>query len=76
MPPAASRRAAWYKVVAPSLELLEPSAVIALGKKAGSVVKPLLSDETPYYCVPRSIGDSYITDDAKVVLADIKRDFQ
>ncbi len=67
MPPAAARWLAWQLIVNPTLDLLQPRSIIALGKKAGSVVEPLLPAGTQYYCVPRTIGDSYVSDDAKRV---------
>lgn len=65
MPPVASRRTSWNQIVEPTLELLKPRAIITLGKKAGSIVNALMEDELPTYCVPRTIGDSYISEDAE-----------
>jgi hypothetical protein len=67
MPPAAARKIAWELIIDPSISLLRPHAIIALGKKAGSVVENLLPCDIRYYCVPRTIGDSWISDDAKKV---------
>jgi hypothetical protein len=67
MPPVAARRASWEKIIEPTLNLLAPKAIITLGKKAGSVVDALMQGDVPVYCVPRTIGDSYISEQAKVV---------
>lgn len=74
-PPVLARKTSWSSIVAPTLVLLRPRAIIALGKKAGAVVKPLLTESVNYYCVPRTIGDSYISGEAKLVLKKISQDF-
>jgi len=66
-PRVAARRASWNQVVEPTLALLEPRAIISLGKKAGSVIDELMEGEVLTYCVTRTIGDSYISEDAKTV---------
>ena len=63
------------RIVAPTIELLDPKALVSLGKKAGSVVDSLCRDDRKRYCVPRTIGDTYISDGAKVVLGEISRVF-
>lgn len=73
-PPASARRVGWERIVAPTIELLDPKALISLGKKAGSVVDSLCLDDRKRYCVPRTIGDAYISDDARSVLAEISRE--
>jgi hypothetical protein len=75
MPPASARRVAWNRIVAPTIELLKPRALISLGKKAGSVVESLCRDDRKRYCVPRTIGDTYVSGEAETVLAEIRRDF-
>lgn len=67
MPPIAARRTSWDKIVAPTSEVLCPRAIIALGKKAGSVVNAFMDADLPVYCVPRTIGDSYISKQADEV---------
>ena len=67
MPPVSARQAAWSRIIAPTLALLRPRAVVALGKKAGSIVEPLLNSSIEYYCVPRTIGDSYVSDQARKI---------
>jgi hypothetical protein len=74
MPPVAIRRTAWSQIVEPTLALLEPRAIITLGKKAGSVVDALMKDELPTYCVPRTIGDSYISEDAERVHRQLRKE--
>ncbi len=64
MPPVAARRKSWAQTVEPTLELLKPKAIITLGKKAGSVVDTLLKSDNTTYCVPRTIGDSYVSNEA------------
>lgn len=67
MPPVSARRKAWELVVAPTLDILKPRAIVALGKKAGSVVEALHVGDSPCYCVPRTIGDSWVSEEAKRV---------
>jgi hypothetical protein len=61
MPPAAARIMAWRKLVEPTIELLRPEAIITLGKKAGAVVDALYEGGRHLYCVPRTIGDSWVS---------------
>ena len=70
MPSAAARRVSLERVVEPALLLLAPEAVVALGKKAGEIQN--IWQPPPYtrlYCVPRTIGDRYVSEPAKEVLA-------
>ncbi len=69
MPPAAVRRTAWARIVAPTIELLAPCALITLGKKAGSVVGKLYDGSLTHYCVRRTHRDSYIHQEARRVHA-------
>ena len=55
-----------------SVDLLAPRAIIAMGKKAGGVVKRWYAGALPVYCVPRTNGDSYVSDAAKVVHEQMK----
>jgi hypothetical protein len=64
MPPVSARRKAWDLVVGPTLDVLEPRAILTLGKKAGSVVETLYMGNLRHYCIPRTIGDSWVSDDA------------
>ena len=64
MPPVAAQRCSWAKIVEPTLSVLRPRAIVTLGKKAGSVVGRLYSGARPVFCVPRTIGDTYVSDAA------------
>lgn len=68
MPKAHARDAAWRLVTGPTLEALRPGLLVALGKKAGDIMARLHRGEARTECVPRTIGDSYVSDDAKAVL--------
>ena len=65
MPPAAARERAWKRIVEPSLELLAPRAIVAMGQKAGNVVERWYVGNRDVYCVPRTNGDRYVSDKAK-----------
>ncbi len=75
MPPADARRVAWSRIVSPSIDVLSPRAIVTLGKKADSVVAPILQTRAKYYCVPRTIGDSRISPEALHVLEKMRQDF-
>ena len=72
MPPVHAQRTAWELVTAPSLDALQPRAIIALGKKAGSVLDRFYEGDAATYCVPRTIGDSHISEPAKRVLQNLR----
>lgn len=72
MPPVAARRPAWSKIVQPTLEIVDPRAIITLGKKAGSVVDALLESKLTTYCVPRTIGDTYLSEGAMQIHAKMR----
>lgn len=74
MPPVSSRRLAWSRIIAPTLDSLRPRAIITLGKKAGSVVDSLSDGRCKHYCVPRTIGDTYVSDAALIVHETIRAD--
>jgi hypothetical protein len=67
LPPTAARRAAWDLIVKPTLGVLKPRAIVTLGKKAESVITALSSSTTRVqrFCVPRTIGDSYVSPEAE-----------
>lgn len=67
MPPAAARKAAWDLIVGPTLGILDPAAVVTLGKKAGSVTEKLYAGKRHLFCVPRTIGDSWVSEEAHAV---------
>lgn len=76
MPPVAARRASWEQIVEPTLNILAPRTIITLGKKAGSVVDALLQTDVKVYCVPRTRGDSYISEQAKEVHEKLRNEFR
>lgn len=65
--------AAWLKVVAPLLLALQPSLLVALGKKAGGVAERYHQRPPPLFVVPRTIGDTYVSTDAERVLSAIRK---
>ena len=71
-PPAAVRERAWKRIVEPSLDLLAPRAIVAIGKKAGNVMGRWYAGDRPVYCVPRTNGDRYVSAEAKSVLMRMK----
>ncbi len=75
LPSVAAKKSAWSLVVAPTLRLIQPKAVIALGMKAGDALSRNHSGAERAYVVPRSIGDSRITPEAQTVLAQIRQEF-
>jgi len=72
MPQASALRASWTNVVEPLLTGLRPSTLVALGKKVGGVAERLFRGPGKLYVVPRTIGDSYVSEEARVVLARIR----
>jgi len=64
--------AAWTQVVAPLLQALQPSRLVALGKKSGGVAERFHREPPPLFVVPRTIGDTYVSEDAQRVLAAIR----
>jgi hypothetical protein len=46
--------------------------VVTLGKKAGVIVDALAPRELETYCVPRTIGDSYVSEEARAVYEQMK----
>lgn len=74
-PPVDAQRTAWAKIVAPTLHLLTPAVIITLGKKARTVVSRWNQNSLPCYCVPRTIGDTYLSAEALQVLRSIREDF-
>ena len=63
-PPVAVQRESWLRVMIPTLELLQPSAIVSLGKKAGNVIERFHCGDVPHYCVQRTIGDSRVCKEA------------
>lgn len=71
-PTVGAKRQAWNLVTMPLLEVLQPGIVIALGKKAGSVLSRFYDGPAKAFVVPRTIGDSYVSEAAQEVLGDIQ----
>lgn len=74
-PPVAAQRVAWERIVAPTIALLRPRALVALGKKADKIVTRWHSGSEGYFCVPRTIGDTYVSAEADEVLSRIRAEF-
>lgn len=68
-PSVAAKRAAWQMVTSPALDVLQPRMIIALGMKAGDVLKRFYSGPAKGLVVPRTIGDTYVSQGAEEVLA-------
>lgn len=62
----------WLQIVTPLLQALRPSLLVALGKKAGSVAGRYHQAPPPLFVVPRTIGDTYVSEEANQVLATIR----
>ena len=73
MPQAAALRASWAHVVKPLLTELKPSILVALGKKAGGVAARQFNGPGKLFIVPRTIGDTYLSEEAKVVLDSLRQ---
>src|SRR2546429_2262956 len=67
-PPVRAQRASWRKIVSPVLAVLASSQIIALGKKAGSVIDRFGSNDWRVVTVPRTNGDKYVSQQARVIL--------
>ena len=68
----AAQRRAWEQLTGPFIPALEPAAIVALGMKAGRVLVRFYVGEATTYCVPRTIGDIYLSDQATAVLEVIR----
>lgn len=73
VPKVHAKQAAWRMITGPTLDALRPGMLIALGNKAGDIMARLYSGPARTECVPRTNGDSYISDDAKLALKRIAR---
>ena len=71
-PPVAARRTAVKRIVEPTIDLLVPQAIVALGKKAGKI-QDISQPDVPMYCVRRTRGDNYVHADAAQTLAEMRR---
>ncbi len=72
LPPVAARRTAVKRIVEPTIDLLGPRAIVALGKKAGTI-QDIWQPDVPMYCVRRTIGDTYVHAEAAQTLAEMRR---
>lgn len=71
-PPVHAQREGWNLVTRPNLDMLKPNKIVALGKKVGSVLDKFYDGSAEMYCIPRTIGDSYISDEAEKVLESLR----
>jgi hypothetical protein len=75
MPPRSAQQVSWREIIEPTLNVLKPLAIVTLGKKAGGVLGRVAPDRSAY-CVPRTIGDTYVSDDARAVHEKMKRELK
>lgn len=73
MPHARAMRRCFESYLAPLITKLAPGRVIALGKKVGNWVGKEQFGNVPKFVVPRTIGDSYLSDEAREILAIIRQ---
>ena len=72
-PAAAARAAAWRLGAGPTRDVLRPRLVIALGKKVHHIIERHHKGPARVICVPRTIGDTYISAEAGEALEAIRR---
>lgn len=73
--PAATLKEAWRKAAGPQVEALQPSRIIALGKKAWDVLCRMeVQTSAKLLLFKRAIGDSYIPPESQAVLAELLND--
>lgn len=72
--PAAVLQRAWARPTEPQIAALRPRRVIALGGKAWNVLRRHNVPAGEPILFKRGIGDSYIPEESKAVLADLRRD--
>ena len=75
-PSVAAARTAWQRIVDPCLSILAPRSIVAMGKKAGHLVDRLHSGKDPVYCLPRTNGDRYVSDEARQVHEKMRRELR
>ena len=73
-PPVVTQHESWTRIVEPTLELLQPTAIVTLGKKAGSVIERFHDGGLRHYCVQRTIGDSRVCIEALSTLKVIRQE--
>lgn len=74
-PSVGAKAAAWQKIIAPTLHLLQPKTIIALGMKAGDVLNRHYHGSAKTYHIERSNGDNSIKPAAQATLKEIHKDF-
>lgn len=67
-PSQSALQASWNLVIQPLLAELKPSMLIALGKKAGDVAARYHQGPPRLFVVPRTIGDTRVSPEARQVL--------
>ena len=75
-PPVTALDKSWQLFVQPMLALLRPSAIVALGKKAGTGLDRQRLEKTLVYCVPRTNGDWVVSADAITVHDRMKKELR
>jgi hypothetical protein len=66
-------RNSWKFIITPILSILEPSVIITLGKKAGNSICKLYEGNAKVFIIPRTIGDSYVSDSAEKEISEIRK---
>lgn len=71
-PSVSVKRACWDKILAPTIKLLAPAQIVALGMKAGDVVERFYEGPARCWTVPRTIGDTRVSPQAQKVLSEMR----
>lgn len=66
---------AWPRMIEPILTALSPSRIVVLGRKAAAPVLRFYDGRVRLFVVPRTIGDGYVSTEARRVLQEIKDEF-
>lgn len=72
MPRAGAMRRCLDAYLGPLMAELAPARIIALGKKVGTPLQRVRFGDADRVVIPRTIGDSYLSQDALVVLEDLR----
>lgn len=70
-PPIIAQINSFNLLINPLLDLIQPSKIICLGKKAGEILNRF-TENIEIITIPRTIGDSYISQDAKEIIKKIE----
>jgi hypothetical protein len=75
--PWAVMQQAWARATSRQVAALAPGAIVCLGYKAADALARLapLEELPPVFRLKRAIGDSYVTDEARATLAELRRHF-